>query len=103
MAAAENPSQPARWRGRRLCTCVVPHQGVTRVGWFCAFAGVYIQETGSILFERNIADYIETVHADDFGAAIGQIAMCEQGAPHASSSPSAENRNIFDSLPKRGL
>src|SRR5208283_3706701 len=53
-----------------------------RVGQFCDFAGVRIWERDSICFDMNIGDYIEAVHADDFGAAIGQIAVCGPGRVH---------------------
>jgi hypothetical protein len=55
----------------------------TRVGdlrdsfQFCDFTGACYQKRRSLCFGPDIADYIEAVHADDFGTAIGQIAMGE--------------------------
>src|SRR5271167_762939 len=66
-----------------------------RVGQFCDFAGVRIWEGDSICFDMNIADYIEAVHADYFGAAIGQIAVCEPGRVHyAARSCARRNPRI---------
>src|SRR5271167_2021115 len=70
-----------------------------RVGQFCDFAGVRIWETDSICFDMNIADYIEAVHADDFSAAIGQIAVCEPGrVHHAARSCGRRNARINSPL-----
>ena len=45
-----------------------------------------IKDRAGILLGTNVADYIQADPADDFDAAIGQIAMCDQGRFHAAPS-----------------
>ena len=61
------------------------------VGQYCTSAGVRISKRGRISFDLNIADYIEAVHADDFDAAIGKIAMYDTEWVH--TAPYCRRRN----------